>query len=414
VSSNGHRRAHRGTLVIGGGFGGAYVARLLGKDGATIVDPSGSMLYTPLLPEVAAGTIEARHVVVPLRMMCPHAEVLRGRAVALDEDASTVVVETDLGSVPIQYERLVVALGSVTRMLPIPGLAEHSLEFKSVADAIALRNHIVRKLDHADADPGNVERHLTFVFVGAGYAGVEALAELTEFVRDALRHYPRLRAVPQRWVLVDAAPKILGEVPGRLAEYAAEQLRRRGVDIRLETRLESVGPGAVALSDGTQLETDTVVWTAGVVPNPTLAQFGLPLDQTGRVVVDSTLRVSGRENVWALGDGARVPNAATPDRFDPPTCQHALRQARRLVKTLKGRPEPYRYRSLGQGATLGRDKGIAAVGGVRVRGWLGAMITRAYHLYQLPLASRRLRVFTDGITASFFRRDFAELGPPMR
>jgi NADH dehydrogenase len=406
------RQAHGGTLVLGGGFGGAYVARLLAKDGATIVNPSGSMLYTPLLPEVAAGTIEPRHVVVPLRMMCPHSEVLRGRAVALDESARSVAVETELGHVEVTYDRLVVALGSVTRMLPVPGLADHSREFKSVSDAIELRNHIVRKLDHADHDRANAERYLSFVFVGGGYAGVEALAELTEFVRDALRHYPRLRNVPQRWVLVDAAPTILGEVPGRLAAYTATQLRKRGVDIRLNTRLDAVEPDAVVLSDGSRIETETVVWTAGVVANPLLAQFGLPLDDAGRVVVDSTLRVEGRDNVWALGDGARVPNAATPDRVDPPTCQHALRQARRLAKTLQGKPKPYRYRSIGQGATLGRDKGIAAVGNIHLRGMLGAMVTRAYHLYQLPLTSRRLRVFTDGIIASFFRRDIAELGPP--
>jgi NADH:ubiquinone reductase (H+-translocating) len=408
------KQAHGGTLVLGGGFGGAYVARLLAKNGATIVNPTGSMLYTPLLPEVAAGTIEPRHVVVPLRMMCPHSEVLRGRAVALDEGARTVAVESELGSVEVRYERLVVALGSVTRLLPVPGLTEHAREFKSVADAIELRNHVLRKLDHADHDPVNAERYLTFVFVGGGYAGVEALAELTEFVRDALRHYPRLQGLSQRWVLVDAASTILGEVPERLAEYTDRQLRKRGVDIRLNTRLDAVEADAALLSDGSRIPTETVVWTAGVVANPMLAQLGLPLDDSGRVTVDSTLRVEGRDDVWALGDGARVPNAATPDRYDPPTCQHALRQARRLSKTLQGRPKPYSYRSIGQGATLGRDKGIAAVGNVRLRGFLGSMVTRAYHLYQLPLNSRRLRVFTDGILASFFRRDIAELGPPIR
>ena len=408
------RTAAGGTLVLGGGFGGAYVARLLGGAGATIVNPSASMLYTPLLPEVSSGKIEPRHVVVPLRSMCPRAEILRGRAVGLDQESLTAVVETELDSLEIQYERLVVALGSVTRMLPIPGLAEHSLGFKDVSDAIALRDHVIRKLEHADADLENAERHLSFVFVGGGYAGVEALAELTEFVRDALRHYPRLRGVDQRWVLVDAAPSILGEVPGRLAEYASSQLRKRGVDLRLETRLESVENDAVMLSDGSRIETETVVWTAGVRANPVLAAFGLPLDRTGRIEVGEMMGVSGRENVWALGDCARVPNAATPDSWDPPTCQHALRQARRLAKTLKGRPEPYRYRSLGQGATLGRDKGIAAVGKVRLRGVLGALVTRAYHLYQLPLNSRRLRVIADTMTSSLFRRDFAELGPPVR
>jgi NADH dehydrogenase len=408
------RKASGGTLVLGGGFGGAYVARLLGKAGATIVNPSAGMLYTPLLPEVASGKIEPRHVVVPLRMMCPQTEILRGSAVALDESTRTVTVDTDLGSTEIRYERLVVALGSVPRLLPIPGLAEHGLQFKDVGDAIALRGHVIRKLDHADADLANAERHLSFVFVGGGYAGVEALAELTELVRDALRHYPRLRGVKQRWTLVDAAPSILGEVPGRLAEYAAEQLRKRGVDLRLNTKLASVEPAAVTLSDGSRIECETVVWTAGVMANPVLADLGLPIDDTRRVPVDELLRVHDREDVWAVGDCAHVPNAATPERPDPPTCQHALRQARRLAKTLVGRPKAYHYRSLGQGATLGRDKGIAAVGKVRLRGVLGAFVTRLYHLYQLPLNSRRLRVVTDTWTSVVFRRDFAELGPPTR
>jgi NADH dehydrogenase len=410
-SQNGHREAKGGTLVLGGGFGGAYVARLLGKRGATVVSLDGSMLYTPLLPEVAAGAIEPRHVVVPLRMMCPEAEIVRGRAVGLDEATKRVSVETDVGPVELGYERLVVALGSIPRMLPIPGLAEHSIGFKSLGDAIYLRNHILRNLERAEADPANAERYLTFVFVGAGYAGVEALAELIDLVSDAHRHYPSVRDTPHRWVLVDAGSRILGEVPDRLSEYAAAQLRKRSVDIRLGTTLESVEPTAVTFSDGTRLETDTLVWTAGVTPNPLLGEFGLPLDGRGRVVVDSHLRVDGRSDVWALGDCARVPNLATPDQPDPPTCQHALRQARRLAKTLRGRsPRPYRYRSLGSGATLGKDKGIAIGFGVRMRGILGATVTRTYHLHQLPLFSRRMRVLTDGMLSKMFRRDMTEMG----
>jgi NADH dehydrogenase len=417
-TTNGHKTAKGGTLVLGGGFGGAYVARLLGKQGATVVSLDGSMLYTPLLPEVAAGAIEPRHVVVPLRMMCPEAEILRGRAVGLDESAKRVSVETDLGPVELEYERLVVALGSIPRMLPIPGLAEHSIGFKSLNDAIYLRNHVLRNLERAEADPANAERYLTFVFVGAGFAGVEALAELIDLVSDAHRHYPAIRDTPHRWVLVDAGSRILGEVPDKLSGYAATQLRKRSVDIRLGTTLEAVEETAVSFSDGTRLETDTLVWTAGVAPNPLLGEFGLPLDERGRVVVDSHLQVEGRSEIWALGDCARVPNAATPDQHDPPTCQHALRQARRLAKTLRGRTrKPYHYRSLGSGATLGKDKGIAIGFGVRMRGHLGAAVTRAYHLHQIPLFSRRMRVLTDGLLSTMFRRDMTEMGftePPRR
>jgi NADH:ubiquinone reductase (H+-translocating) len=400
------------TLILGGGFGGAYVARLLGKHGATIVSPDSAMLYTPVLPEVAAGALAPRNAVVPLRMMCPHADLVRGRAVAIDERERIVAVESELGPVELSYDRLVLALGAVPRVPPIPGLAEHGLEFKRLGDAINLRNHVLRQLELAEADRANAERHLSFVFVGAGYAGVEALAELQQLVHDAARHYASLRSVPQRWVLVDGGPKVLAEVPQRLATYTDGLLRRRGVELRLETRLDEVEADAVTLSDGTRIDTETLVWTAGVAPNPLLRDLGLPLDGRGRVVVDSSLRVHDRDDVWALGDCARVPNAATPDRPDPPTCQHALRQARRMVKTMRGQGKPYRYRSLGQGATLGRDKGIASVLGIKVRGLLGQVVIRAYHLHQVPLASRRLRVLADGIVAVLSRRDIAELGTP--
>ena len=405
--------ARGGTLVLGGGFAGSYVARLLGKRGATIVSPENFMLYTPMLPEAASGTLEPRHVVVPLRMMCPHAELILGRAVALDSTNRQVRVETEEGLFSVGYTNLVVAMGAVVRTLPIPGLAEHGLGFKSLADAIHLRNHVLRRLEAATvaATDAHRDRELTFVFVGAGYAGVEALAELSDLVRDALRYYPSLRHARQRWVLVDVAPKILPEIPTRLGEYAAEQLARRGVEILTGTTLERAEPHAVHLSGGQRILTSTLVWTAGVRAHPTLAEFGLPVDERGRVRVDASLRVEGLEDVWSLGDGARVPNGATPGAFDPPTCQHALRQARRLARNLRsGERKAYRYRMLGQVATLGRYKGIADVVGLRLRGFPGWFVTRTYHLYQLPLLSRKLRVVTDWTTSLFFRRDIAELG----
>jgi NADH dehydrogenase len=254
------------------------------------------------------------------------------------------------------------------------------------------------------------QRELTFVFVGAGYAGVEALAELSDLVRDAMRYYSMLRRVPQHWVLVDAAPKILPETPTRLGDYAAELLLRRGVDIRVNTTLEEVEPHAVRLSDGSRLLTSTVVWTTGVRANPLLPELGLPVDERGRVRVDGIMRVEGLERVWALGDCAAVPNAATPGQTDPPTSQHALRQAKRLAKNIHGDPQPHRYRMLGEVATLGRYKGIASVFGIPLKGFLGWWVTRTYHLYQLPLLSRKLRVVTDWTVALLFPRDIAELG----
>jgi len=413
------RHASGGTLILGGGFAGAYVARLLAKRGATIVSPENFMLYTPLLPEAASGTIEPRHAVVPIRQMCPHAELVLGRATGLDEEARRVAVETGDGAVEIGYDRLVVALGAVPRTLPIPGLAEHGVGFKDLADAIALRNRVLRELEAADAatDPDEAGRHLGFVFVGAGYAGVEALAELSDLVHDALRFYPRLRDVPQRWVLVDAAPEILPEIPSRLGTYAARELRRRGFELHVGTTLESYDGREVRLSDGAVVPARTLVWTAGVRASPLLGPFGLPVDDRGRVRVDELLRVEGHADLWSLGDCAAVPNTETPGVFDPPTCQHALRQARRLAKNLAGDPEPYGYRMLGQVATLGRYKGIADVLGIRIRGFPGWFVTRTYHLYQLPLLTRKLRVVVDWTTSLFFRRDvveLSELGHPHR
>jgi len=410
------REARGGTLILGGGFAGSYIARLVGKRGATVVSRENFMLYTPLLPEAGAATLEPRHVVVPLRQMCPHAELVLGRVTALDEPRSVVLADTLAGTYEIGYERLVVALGAVTRILPIPGLREHGMGFKDLADAIALRNRVLEQLERASIRP-DVPQELGFVFVGAGYAGVEALGELNDFAHDALRFYPSLRHVRQRWVLVDATPKILPEIPRRLGEYAARHLERRGVEIHVGTMLESYDGSEAVLSNGVRVPARTLVWTAGVRPNPLLAELSLPLDERGRVRVDAMLRVEGREHVWALGDCAAVLNEKTPGMFDPPTCQHALRQARCLAKNLAGPPGPYGYRMLGQVATLGRHKGIAEIPGMRLRGFLGWFVARTYHLWQLPLVSRKLRVVVDWTVALFFRRDVVELsvlGHPRR
>jgi NADH:ubiquinone reductase (H+-translocating) len=410
------REARGGTLVLGGGFAGSYVARLLKKRGATVVSLENFMLYTPMLPEAASGTLEPRHVVVPLREMCPHAELVLGRIERLDRDRKVVTVDSLAGELEIAYERLVVALGATTRTLPVPGL-EHGMGFKDLADAIALRNHVLLQLERASIHPDD-PAELGFVFVGAGYAGVEALGELNDMAHAALRSYPALRGIAQRWVLVDAAPAILSEIPRGLGAYAARRLAERGVEIHVSTTLESYDGREAVLSDGTRVPAHTLVWTAGVRASPLLPALDLPLDERGRVVVEETLRVEGVEDAWALGDCAAVPNAKTPGQFDPPTCQHALRQARRLAKNLTGEPRPYGYRMLGQVATLGRFKGIAELpGGVHLWGFLGWFVTRTYHLYQLPLLSRKLRVVVDWTVALFFRRDIVELsmlGHPQR
>ena len=402
------REARGGTLVLGGGFAGSYVARLLKRRGATVVSRENFMLYTPLLPEAASGTLEPRHVVVPLREMCPHAELVLGNVRALDRERRIVRVDSLAGELEIGYERLVVALGATTRTFPVPGLMEHGLGFKDLADAIALRNRVLLQLERASIHPDDPSE-LGFVFVGAGYAGVEALAELHDMAQAALRSYGDLRSVPQRWVLVDAAPKILPEIPRRLGEYAARRLVKRGIEIHVGTTLESYDGVEVVLANGTRVPARTLVWTAGVRANPLLGELGLPLDERGRVVVDETMCVAGTDDTWALGDGAAVVNCKTPGTVDPPTCQHALRQARRLAKNLAGDPQPYGYRMLGQVATLGRFKGIAEIPGLHLWGFPGWFVTRTYHLYQLPLLTRKLRVVVDWTVALFFRRDVVEL-----
>jgi len=404
-----------GVVVVGGGFAGAYVARMLGRRGATIVSPDNFMTYTPLLPDAAAGSVEPRHVVMPIRQMAPHADLVLGTAVDLDESRRVVTVATDNGSLEVRYERLVFAPGAVSRVLPVPGLAERGVGFKSIADAVHLRNTILRRLDQADASPPErAERYLSFVFVGGGYAGVEAIGQLHDLARHALRYYPRLRDVPQRWVLVDGAPHLLSGVPGRLGEYAARTLTRAGIEIHSETHLVSAEGGHVVLSDGTELEAETLVWAAGVQASPLGARFGLPFDERGRVVVDETLRVENRDDVFALGDAAAVPNGAT-GALDPPTSQHALRQARRVAANLKaladGRaPRQYRYRTRGQMAILGRHRGIALIGRVPLTGLPAWLVARSYHLLRLPLRVRRFRVAADWAIALLFPWDISELG----
>ena len=407
-----HRRsrvARGGTLVLGGGFAGSYVARQVGQSGATIVNPTNFMLYTPLLPEAAAGSVEPRHVTVPLRTMCPHADLVLGSVTGLDAQRRVVQVESEAGDIEIAYADLVIALGAVARMPDLPGLREHALGLKDLVDAIRLRNHVLRQIELADAVPESAARRLTFVLAGAGFAGVEAVAELNELVSDALTRHPRLDGVQPRWVLVEGGTRILRQTPEKLAAFAAKRLGRRGVEILTETTLTSVDADGVTLSDGRRIDTETVVWTAGVTANPLLATLGLPLDKHGRVPVDETLRVLGSSRIWALGDCAAVPNEATPGETDPATCQHALRQARRLARNLRGTPRAYSYRTRGQMATLGSRHGIALVGGMRVKGVLGWIIARGYHVLQLPFAARRARVLADWTAAALFRRDVAEL-----
>jgi NADH dehydrogenase len=411
-------------LVLGGGFGGIYTARRLERRvpasecDIVLVNVENYMLYTPLLPEAAAGTIEPRHVVVPLRQALRRTRLKVGTVTAVDLDRRTATYVSAGGAErTLDWDRLVIALGSVSRMFPIPGLAEHAHGFKTLAEAIYLRNRVLEQLELADATDDAAERRarLTFVVVGAGYAGTELVAELQALVRRALRLYPSLRPGDARFVLADVAPRVLPELGGRLSRTALDVLRKRGVEIRLKTTLEQVGPDWARFSDGEWVPTSTVVWTAGVAPDPLVGKLGLATDERGRLVVDQYLRVSGREDVFAVGDAAAVPVLGREGATAPPTAQHALRQARvcgdNVAASLgHGQRRPFTFQGLGLLVNLSERYGVGRVMGLPVSGLIGWAVTRSYHLFALPTWTRRLRVGLDWAVALVFPRDVAELG----
>jgi NADH dehydrogenase len=413
-------------LVVGAGFAGLYAAMELRRAVAaghrvTVVNDENFMQYQPFLPEVASGTIDPRAVVVPLRRVLRHCEVLIGEVRGIEHDERRALVRfADGHEERIGYDVLVLSAGSRSRVMPVPGLVEHGVGFKTVQEAIFLRNHVLSRLDVAaeTEDPERRRGALTFVFVGAGYAGVEALGELEDLARDASRNYPMLGADEMHWVLVEAMGKILPELGEDLAGYAMEQLRRRGIEIALNTQLDSAEKGVIRLSDRREFPADTLVWTAGVKPSPLARASGLPVDDAGRVIVDETLRVRGVDDAWAAGDAAAVPDRTT-GRSAPPTAQHALREGRRLGKNLAaaldGRaPEPFVYRTVGGVASLGRYKGVAMVYGVKFRGFTGWFLHRSYHLLAMPTFSRKVKIAMDWTTALLFPRDIAQLGASER
>ena len=266
--------------------------------------------------------------------------------------------------VELGYDQLIVALGSVSRTLPIPGLAEHASGLKSLADATALRNRVLSCMDIAESLQDPVERaeYLGFVFVGAGYAGVEGLAELQDFAAQAIDLYPRCRAQGMRWVLVEAKDRIMQEVPPGLSEFAQRELRARGIEVRTETTIKEITEREATLSDGERIPARTVVWTAGVKPSPAVGDLGLPSERDGRVIVDRTMRVEGFQHVWAIGDCAAVPDPARKGQPCPPTAQHAIRQGRLVARNVvaalgNGRIRPFRFRTKGVVAELGNQRG---------------------------------------------------------
>jgi NADH dehydrogenase len=420
--------AHRPViLVVGGGYVGLYTALRLqkklsrGRAEIIVVDPQPHMTYQPFLPEAAAGSVEPRHVVVPLRRTLNRCRVITGAVTGLTHAEKRARIAPSEGKeFDVSYDVLVMAAGSVARTLPIPGLAEHGIGFKNVGEAIYLRNHVLARLDAASStdDPQVRSRALTFTFVGGGYAGVEAFAELEDMARYAITHYyPRLSPSDMRWVLVEAMGRILPEVDLDMAAWTVKQLVARDMDIRLNTRLESISPlRLVRLSDGEEFASDTLVWTAGTKPNPMLAQTDLPVDGRGRVECEPTLQVKGMPDAWAAGDLAAVPDLTKDDGVTTaPNAQHAVRQAKHLADNIVavlsgGEPTPYRHKYAGSVASLGLYKGVAQVYGVKLKGWPAWFMHRTYHVSRVPTFNRKARVIADWTMALVFRREVISLG----
>ena len=412
-------------VIAGGGFGGLYAAmrleRKLPRESArvTLVSDENFLLYTPLLPGAAAGSLEPRHVVVPLREELHSTHIRLARVVGADPDLSEVYIETAEGRTDtLDYDQLVVALGSVSRVLPIPGLAEHGIGFKTLSEAAALRNRAIQHLETAEGieDPDERREWLTFVFVGGGYAGLEGSAELQDYVADMIDRYPRCRLDGTRWILVEAGDRVMQEIPAGLARFATEQLRARGLEIRTRTRVDEVTQRSVRLTEGEEVPTRCLCWTAGVKPPRVVHELGLPLTGDERIATDDQLRVRGRENVWAIGDVAAVPDPAKKDGSPcPPTAQHALRQGRlagdNVAATLAGRRvRPFRYRTKGVFVDMGQHKAVATMLGVPLRGLPAWFAARTYHLVAMPGIARRLRLMTDWTVGLFFGRASAALG----
>jgi NADH dehydrogenase len=413
-------------VFVGGGYVGMYTAMRLrrklraGRAEITVIDPQSNMTYQPFLPEAAAGSVEPRHVVIPLRRVLKGCHVVTAAVAGISHERHIVTVQpAEAASYELAYDLLVVCPGSVSRLLPIPGLAEHGIGFKTVGEAIYLRNHVLARLDLASSteDPQRRRRALSFVFVGGGYAGVEALAELQDMARYATRYYDGITPDDMRWVLVEAADRIMPEVSVKLASYTVDRLTDRTIDVRLSTRLTSVVGGHVVLSDGDEFDSDTIVWTAGAKANPMLADTDLPLDDKGRLPCKANLTVRDAVGVFSAGDCAAVPDLskADPDALCGASAQHAVRQAKTLanniVATILGRElQDYKHAYVGSVASLGLYRGVAELYGVKVRGIVAWFIHRTYHLSRVPTFNRKVRVLVDWTGALFFRREVVALG----
>lgn len=402
-------------VVIGGGFAGFSLARRLRTHAhVTVVSEEPLLCYTPFLPQVAGGLLEPRHVMVSLRDELPHADVVIGTALALDHSTRTVTVATLAGERTIEYDHVVVAPGSVTRVLPVPGI-ERAIGFKTLAEAVWLRNHILGQMEQAMADPDRAEQELSVVVAGGGYAGVEALLEVADLMRRAARtRYPQLAAVPPRLTLVEATEHLLPGLSAASSAYTAEILADRGVTVHTGRTIATAQGDQVCLDDGTVVPARTLIWTTGVIAHPCCRWLGLPLTERGQILVDDDLSITGWEHAWALGDAAAVPDPARSGMFCPPSAQHALRQAICVAHNIRavdaGRStHAFRYRTRGVFADLGRRRGVGMLGSLPLHGWPAWLMVRAYHFTRIPGLRRRLRIAVAWMTNTLLGRDLTPL-----
>jgi NADH dehydrogenase len=418
-------------VVLGGGSVGLYVARRLrrklGKKEAAIVvvDPRPYMTYAPFLPEAGAGSIDARDVVAPHRLALKGVDVLQGKVVNIAHGDKKVTIRPEEGpDYEVSYDQLVVGLGSVSRTLPIPGLADNAIGFKNVEEAIAVRNHVLNRMDVASStwDTEARRRMLTFTFVGGGFAGIEALAEIEDMARYATRNYPTIEPGDLRFVMIEGTGRILPEVTEPMGQWALEEMKKRGIEFHLNTFLNSCVDGHVVTSTGVEFDSDTIVWTAGVKANPVLREASdLPVDKMGRVIVKPTLQVATEDgeiipDAWAAGDCAAVPDVLNPGQFCPPNAQHAIREATRLADNIialyKGEePVEYKHKSVGVVASLGLYKGVAELFGfLKLRGPLAWLAHRGYHVMAMPTGNRKFRILVGWAGQFLMGREIVSLG----
>lgn len=421
MSTTASHRSKR-VLILGSGFGGLYTAMHLEKKlrrasnvEVTLVNRENFFLFTPMLHEVAAGDLDVTHIVNPVRKLLRRSHFFNGdvKAINLDERSVIATHADDNHDHELRYDYLVLALGSVTNFYNLPGLAQNALTMKSLSDAILLRSRLIRNLEDADFECSCEDRTrlLTVVVAGGGFAGVETTASVNDFVREAIRYYPRLTPNELRIVLVEAAEAILPELGSKLGAYAQEKLAERGVEFRMKTAVKSVANGEVSLSDGSSIKTNLLVWTAGVSPNPLLSMLECSKER-GRLITNEFLEVEGWPGVWALGDCAAVPDSST-GKSCPPTAQHALRQGKFVAGNVvaamaANRKRPFRFKTIGALASIGKRTGVARIFGVNFSGFLAWWLWRTIYLSKLPRFEKKVRVALDWALDLLFSKDLVQ------